>query len=104
MLSLAGRDELFDQEADDANEDEDSDVEEADASEDSSEDGGDKSSVISNDASDEELAQTAGLFGVHVTTQAVEQRFTPRLAAFLEALFRKATGHVISTQKAVRRM
>jgi DNA polymerase phi len=55
--SLAGRDELFDQEPNDANEDEDSDVEEADASEDSSEDGGDKSSVISNDASDEELAR-----------------------------------------------
>lgn len=52
-------------------------------------------------ASDEQLAQTAGLFGVHVTTQAVEQRFTRRLAAFLEALFRKAAGHVIDTQKAL---
>jgi hypothetical protein len=52
-------------------------------------------------ASDEELAQTAGLFGVHVTTQALEQRFTPRLAAFLEALFRRAAGHVIHAQKAL---
>jgi Transposase DDE domain len=50
-------------------------------------------------ATDEELAQTAGLFGVHVTTQAVEQRFTPQLAAFLEALFRKATCHVVHAQK-----
>jgi hypothetical protein len=52
-------------------------------------------------ASDEQLAQTAGLFGVHVTTQAVEQRFTPRLAAFLEALFRKASHHVINAQVAL---
>jgi hypothetical protein len=52
-------------------------------------------------ASDEDLAQTAGLFGVHVTKQAVEQRSTPRLAAFLEGLFRKATCHVISAQKAL---
>ncbi len=52
-------------------------------------------------ASDEELAQTAGLFGVHVTTQALEQRFTPRLAAFLEALFRKATGHAVGARKAL---
>jgi hypothetical protein len=52
-------------------------------------------------ASDEELAQTAGLFGVHLTTQAVEQRFTPRLAAFLEALFRTAVGRVLGAQKAL---
>ena len=50
-------------------------------------------------ATDEQLAQTAGLFGVHVTTPAVEQRFTPQLAAFLAALFRKATGHVVAAQK-----
>lgn len=42
------------------------------------------------DASDEHLAQTAAVCGVDVTTQAVEQRFTHRLAEFLEALFRKA--------------
>ena len=52
-------------------------------------------------ASDEELAQTAALFGVHLTPQAVEQRFTPQLADFLEALFRRATRHVIGSQKAL---
>jgi Transposase DDE domain len=52
-------------------------------------------------ASDEQLAQTAGLFGVHLTTQAVEQRFTSRLAAFLEALFRAASGRVIHAQEAL---
>jgi hypothetical protein len=52
-------------------------------------------------ATDEELAETAGLLGVHVTTQAVEQRFTPRLAAFLEALFREGTRHLIHAQKAL---
>ena len=41
-------------------------------------------------ASDEELAQTAALCGVEVTPQAVEQRFTPRLVAFLQGLFRRA--------------
>ena len=50
------------------------------------------------DASDEELAQTAALCGVEVTTQAVEQRFTPRLAAFLEALFRQAIRHAIGAE------
>jgi len=52
-------------------------------------------------ASDEQLAQVAGLFGVHLTTQALEQRFTPRLAAFLEALFREASGRVIGAQAAL---
>lgn len=41
-------------------------------------------------ASDEHLAQMAGLCGVCVTTQAVEQRFTPELVDFLEALFRRS--------------
>jgi len=41
-------------------------------------------------ASHEELAQTAALCGVEVTPQAIDQRFTPRLAAFLEGLFRRA--------------
>jgi DNA polymerase phi len=53
--SLAGRDELFDQLSDGEDEDDDSDVEVVDGSDDSSE--GDKSSVVSNDASDEELAR-----------------------------------------------
>jgi hypothetical protein len=52
-------------------------------------------------ASDEELAQTAALCGVAVTAQAIEQRFTTRLAEFLEALFRKAICHVIGAQTAL---
>jgi hypothetical protein len=49
-------------------------------------------------ANDEELARTAALFGAAVTPQAVEQRFTDRLVDFLEALFRKATQHVVKAQ------
>ena len=47
------------------------------------------------DASDEELAPRAGLCGVVVTPQAVEQRFTPRLVEFLEGLFRRAIQCVV---------
>jgi hypothetical protein len=50
-------------------------------------------------ASDEELAQMAALCGVAVTAQAVEQRFTPRLAGFLEALFRRASRQAIGSSK-----
>lgn len=53
------------------------------------------------DASDEELAQCAGLCGVEVTPQAVEQRFTPRLVEFLEGLFRRAIGCVIGANTAL---
>lgn len=49
-------------------------------------------------ASDEELAQTAALCGVEVTTQAIEQRHTTRLAEFLEALFRRATQCIVKSQ------
>jgi hypothetical protein len=49
-------------------------------------------------ASDEELAQTAALCGVEITPQAIEQRYTDRLAAFLEALFRRATRHIVAAQ------
>ena len=52
-------------------------------------------------ASDEELAQTAALCGVPVTTQAVEQRFTNRLAEFLEALFRSAVRQAIGARTAL---
>lgn len=52
-------------------------------------------------ASDEELAQTAAVFGVKVTPQAIEQRFTPRLVAYLEALFRRATQCYVSGQTAL---
>jgi hypothetical protein len=50
-------------------------------------------------ASDRELAQTAALFGVEVTPQAIDQRHTMPLAALLEALFRKATQCIIKSQK-----
>ena len=46
-------------------------------------------------ASDEDLAQTAALCGVEVTPQAVEQRFTSRLVAFLEGLFRCAVKQAV---------
>jgi hypothetical protein len=50
-------------------------------------------------ASHEELAQTAVEIGVNVTPQAVEQRFTPPLVAFLKELFCKATKMVIGSEK-----
>jgi hypothetical protein len=50
-------------------------------------------------SSDEELAQMAALFGATVSPQAVEQRHTPRLAEFLEALFRRATQEIVKSQK-----
>lgn len=53
------------------------------------------------DASDEELAQCAGLCGVEVTPQAVEQRFTPRLVDFFEGLFHRAIGCVIGANTAL---
>lgn len=56
------------------------------------------------DASDEELAQCAGLCGVEVTPQAVEQRFTPRLVAFLEGLFQRAVRCVVGTETALAPM
>src|SRR5512135_2258604 len=46
-------------------------------------------------ASDEDLARTAALGGVAVTTQAVEQRFSATLATFLETLFRRAVCHQV---------
>lgn len=52
-------------------------------------------------ADDEKLAQVAAARGIEVTPQAVEQRHTPRLAAFLEALFRQATRHVVRSQKSL---
>jgi hypothetical protein len=52
-------------------------------------------------ASDEELAQTAALCGVDISPQAIEQRFTHRLASFLEALFRRATQHIVAAQSSL---
>lgn len=42
------------------------------------------------DASDEELARVAVQSGAAVTPQAIDQRHTPQLVAFLEGLFRRA--------------
>jgi IS4 transposase len=52
-------------------------------------------------ASDEDLAQMAGACGVEVTPQAVEQRYTPQLVAFLEALFRRAIQCVVSSEESL---
>ena len=52
-------------------------------------------------ASHEELAQMAVEIGVEVTPQAIEQRFTPKLAAFLKELFCKAAKMVIGSDKAL---
>lgn len=50
-------------------------------------------------ASDEDLAEMAALLGVQVTAQAIEQRHTPRLADFLEALFRRASQDIVKSSK-----
>lgn len=55
--------------------------------------------LAKSDASDEDLAQMAGLCGVTVTPQAVEQRFTARMVTFLEGLFRRAMGCVVRSQE-----
>jgi hypothetical protein len=52
-------------------------------------------------ATDEPLAQLAGHQGLAVTPQAIEQRHTPRLVAFLRALFVKATRVVVGSQRAL---
>jgi hypothetical protein len=51
------------------------------------------------DASDEQLAQVAAQCGAAVTPQAVDQRQTPKLAAFLEELFRKALQVVVAADR-----
>lgn len=50
-------------------------------------------------ATDEDLAQVAAVCGTAVTTQAVEQRHTPRLVAFLETLFRGAARVVVGSDR-----
>ena len=52
-------------------------------------------------ATDEELAQTAGLLGVNVTVQAVEQRHTVCLAQFLQLLFRGAANRLVKSRKSM---
>ena len=52
-------------------------------------------------ASDEKLAQMAVSCGVEVTPQALEQRHTPKLVAFLQKLFGGATRLVVGSDKAL---
>lgn len=52
-------------------------------------------------ASDEELAQIAAQCDIAVTPQAVEQRHTPRLVAFLETLFRRAVCVVVGSDRSL---
>jgi hypothetical protein len=52
-------------------------------------------------ASDEKLAQMAVSCGVEVTPQAIEQRHTPKLVAFLPKLFCGATRLVVGSDKAL---
>jgi len=50
-------------------------------------------------ASVADLAMAAAEAGADVSPQAVENRFTPRLVAFLEAMFRRATQQVIASSQ-----
>ncbi len=51
------------------------------------------------DATDEELAQVAVQCGAAVTPQAIDQRHTPQLVAFLEDLFRRAVRVVVGSDR-----
>jgi hypothetical protein len=52
-------------------------------------------------ACDEELAQMAAQCGADVTPQAIEQRHTPALVAFLESVFRESVKLVIGSDQAL---
>ena len=52
-------------------------------------------------ASDEKLAQIAAQCGAEVTPQAIEQRHTSKLVAFLQKLFCGATKLVVGSDKAL---
>lgn len=52
-------------------------------------------------ATDEELAQIAAQCGVEVTPQAVDQRHTPALVRFLEALFRAGAQRVVGSDRSL---
>ncbi|MFL5241705.1 MAG: IS4 family transposase [Gemmataceae bacterium] len=52
-------------------------------------------------SSDEKLAQFALECGVDVTPQAIEQRYTPALADYLQKLFQKATQLIVGSSKAL---
>jgi hypothetical protein len=51
------------------------------------------------DPSDEELARVAAESGAAVTPQAIDQRQSPKLAAFLEELFRQAVRVVVGSDR-----
>jgi Transposase DDE domain len=51
------------------------------------------------DATAEELAQVAAQCGAAVTPQAIDQRQTPQLVAFLEGLFRRAVRVVVGSDR-----
>jgi hypothetical protein len=53
------------------------------------------------EASDEELARIAVQCGADVTPQAVDQRHSPKLVAFLKELFCRATKMVVGSDKAL---
>lgn len=52
-------------------------------------------------ASDEDLAKMAAVVGVSVSAQAIEQRYSPRLVEFLEALFRKGVTALVQAPQCV---
>jgi len=52
-------------------------------------------------ASDEDLAQMAAQCGADVTPQAIEQRHTPALVAFLESVFRESVKLVIGSDQSL---
>lgn len=52
-------------------------------------------------ASAEKLARTAAQCGVAVTPQAIDNRHTPALVAFLQGLFKKATQLAVGSSKAL---
>src|SRR5687767_2127543 len=52
-------------------------------------------------ASDEKLAQIAAQCGAAVTPQAIEQRHTPKLVAFLQKLFCEGTKLVVGSPQAL---
>lgn len=52
-------------------------------------------------ARDDELAQTAALCGVEVSAQAIEQRYSPELVAFLQGLLVRAMRQKLGSSKAL---
>src|SRR5688572_26234743 len=55
--------------------------------------------LLNPEASDQELAQIAGLCGAEVTPQAIDQRHTPKLVKFLETLFHSAIRIVVGSDR-----